>query len=254
MLAFLRGEADVLVCTTIIESGLDMPRVNTILIDRADALGLAQLYQLRGRVGRSRQRAYAYLLVPGDEALTDDAQRRLEAIQELAELGGGFRLANMDLEIRGAGNLLGTRAVRQPRRGRLRDLHGAARGGGRRAARQRRARARSTPRSASPIAARLPEAYVPEVSQRLVLYKRLVERARRRGGRAHPRRAARPLRPAAGRSGEPARGDPPEAARARPRPPGRRLRRRRARAPHAPGLARRPGAPRRPAERSRARA
>ena len=108
MLAFLHGEADVLLCTTIIESGLDVPRANTILIHRADALGLAQLYQLRGRVGRSTQRAYAYLLDPRtEEALTRDAQRRLEAIQDLSELGSGFRLANMDLEIRGAGNLLG---------------------------------------------------------------------------------------------------------------------------------------------------
>ena len=97
-----------LLCTTIIESGLDIPRANTILIHRADALGLAQLYQLRGRVGRSTQRAYAYLLITApDEALSPDARKRLEAIQDLSELGSGFRLANLDLEIRGAGNLLG---------------------------------------------------------------------------------------------------------------------------------------------------
>ncbi|MHC4819898.1 MAG: helicase-related protein, partial [Planctomycetota bacterium] len=108
MLRFMHGEADVLLCTTIIESGLDIQRANTILINRADSFGLAQLYQLRGRVGRGSQRAYAYLLIPGsEEILSDDARRRLEAIQDLTELGSGFRLANMDLEIRGAGNLLG---------------------------------------------------------------------------------------------------------------------------------------------------
>ena len=108
MLAFQRGEADVLLCTTIIESGLDIPRVNTILMNRADALGLAQLYQLRGRVGRGSHRAYAYLLIPtAASLLSGDAQKRLEAIQDLSELGSGYRLANMDLEIRGAGDLLG---------------------------------------------------------------------------------------------------------------------------------------------------
>ncbi|TFG94479.1 MAG: transcription-repair coupling factor, partial [Myxococcales bacterium] len=107
MLRFMHGEADVLLCTTIIESGLDIPRANTILIDRADALGLAQLYQLRGRVGRSKQRAYAYLMTPPEEVLSRESNKSLTAIQELAELGSGFRLANMDLEIRGAGNLMG---------------------------------------------------------------------------------------------------------------------------------------------------
>jgi transcription-repair coupling factor (superfamily II helicase) len=107
MLQFFEGEADVLVCTTIIESGLDIPRANTIIIDDATNYGLAQLYQLRGRVGRSTQRAYAYLLYHPGKRITGDAQQRLEAIQEATELGAGFRIAMRDLEIRGTGNLLG---------------------------------------------------------------------------------------------------------------------------------------------------
>ncbi len=107
MLDFVNRRFDVLLCTAIIESGLDIPNVNTILIDRADRFGLAQLYQLRGRVGRSDRRAYAYLFLPATGQLSSDARQRLEAIQDLAELGAGFRLANEDLEVRGAGNLLG---------------------------------------------------------------------------------------------------------------------------------------------------
>lgn len=109
MLAFAEGEYDVLVCTSIIESGLDIPNANTIIIHRADTFGLAQLYQLRGRVGRSAVRAYAYLLVDKYKTLTEDARRRLDAIQEASELGAGFRIAMHDLEIRGAGELLGAR-------------------------------------------------------------------------------------------------------------------------------------------------
>jgi len=172
MLSFMHGAADVLLCTTIIESGLDIPRANTIIVNRAHALGLAQLYQLRGRVGRSSHRAYAYLLVPPHDALSDDAERRLEAIQDLSELGSGFRLANMDLEIRGAGNLLGAeqsgnlQAVGyetymemleeaiEELRGEIHDEE-------------------IDPEIRLPVAARLPEDYVAEVSQRLVLYKRL---------------------------------------------------------------------------------
>jgi transcription-repair coupling factor (superfamily II helicase) len=172
MLAFAHGQADVLLCTTIVESGLDIPRANTILIDRGDRLGLAQLYQLRGRVGRSSHRAYAYILVPGEAALTHDAQRRLEAIQDLSALGSGFRLANMDLEIRGAGNLLGGEQsgnlaalgyetymdmlaeTVEEMRGNVRE-------------------AQLDPEIRLPVAARLPDRYVEDVSQRLVLYKRL---------------------------------------------------------------------------------
>jgi transcription-repair coupling factor (superfamily II helicase) len=173
MLAFQNGEADVLLCTTIIESGLDIPRVNTILINRADALGLAQLYQLRGRVGRSTQRAYAYLLIPtAAGALSDDAQKRLEAIQDLSELGSGFRLANMDLEIRGAGDLLGAEQSGNLRsvgydtymemlEETIEELRGNI------------TKAEIDPEIRLPVVARLPEAYVSDVSQRLVLYKRL---------------------------------------------------------------------------------
>ena len=107
VLDFADREYDVLVCTTIIESGLDMPTVNTMVVDRADLLGLAQLYQLRGRVGRRGQRAYAYLLHPADRALSEEAYERLKAIGEFTDLGSGFKLAMRDLEIRGAGNLLG---------------------------------------------------------------------------------------------------------------------------------------------------
>jgi transcription-repair coupling factor (superfamily II helicase) len=107
MLKFVRDEADVLVATTIVENGLDIPRANTILINRADRFGLSELYQLRGRVGRSNQRAYAYLLVPPEASLTDLARKRLAALREFSELGAGFRIAALDLELRGAGNLLG---------------------------------------------------------------------------------------------------------------------------------------------------
>ncbi len=172
MLAFLHGEAEVLLCTTIIESGLDIPRANTIVIDRGDHLGLAQLYQLRGRVGRSNQRAYCYILSPGEDALTPDARRRLEAIQDLTELGSGFRLANMDLEIRGAGNLLGAEqsgnlaavgyeTYMDMLLETVRELRGKV------------VETRVDPEIRLPVTARFPEDYVPDVSQRLVLYKRL---------------------------------------------------------------------------------
>jgi transcription-repair coupling factor (superfamily II helicase) len=108
VLDFWQGEYDVLVCTTIIESGIDMPTVNTLVVDRADLLGLGQLHQIRGRVGRSGQRAYAYLFHPRDRALTEEAYERLKTIGEATELGSGFKIAMRDLEIRGAGNLLGT--------------------------------------------------------------------------------------------------------------------------------------------------
>jgi transcription-repair coupling factor (superfamily II helicase) len=172
MLSFMRGEADVLLCTTIVESGLDIPRANSMLINRADALGLAQLYQLRGRVGRSRRRAYAYLMIPPESALTKDATRRLEAIQDLSALGSGFRLANMDLEIRGAGNLLGRQqsgnlgavgyeTYMQLLEEAIDKLRGEVR------------EIPIDPEIRLSVAARLPDDYVANVSQRLVLYKRL---------------------------------------------------------------------------------
>ena len=172
MLRFLEGEFDVLVCTSIIESGLDIPNANTILIHQADRFGLAQLYQLRGRVGRSDRQAYAYLFLPPEGSLTDDARRRIEAIQDLSDLGAGFRLATHDLEIRGAGNLLGPEqsgniaAVGY-------DLYmemleraiAEMKGEGMEEALE--------PEIRLPIPALLPEAYVPDVNQRLVLYKQL---------------------------------------------------------------------------------
>ncbi|MEJ7578293.1 MAG: TRCF domain-containing protein, partial [Pyrinomonadaceae bacterium] len=107
MLDFVAYEHDVLVSTTIIENGIDIPRANTIIINRADNYGLSQLYQLRGRVGRSSRRAYSYLLIPSELTLTPIARRRLAAIREFSDLGAGFRIAALDLELRGAGNLLG---------------------------------------------------------------------------------------------------------------------------------------------------
>jgi transcription-repair coupling factor (superfamily II helicase) len=107
MMAFLRGDADVLVATSIIESGIDIPQANTLIVERSDLFGLAQLYQIRGRVGRSRERAYAYLLYPAHAALTEEAMKRMSALSDYTELGAGFKIAMRDLEIRGAGNLLG---------------------------------------------------------------------------------------------------------------------------------------------------
>jgi transcription-repair coupling factor (superfamily II helicase) len=107
MLAFMNHEYDVLVATSIIENGLDIPLANTMIINRADRHGLSELYQLRGRVGRSNRRAYAYLLIPPDTELTDIARRRLAALKEFSDLGAGFKIAALDLELRGAGNMLG---------------------------------------------------------------------------------------------------------------------------------------------------
>ncbi len=107
MLDFVDGRYDILVATAIVESGLDIPRANTILIDRADMFGLSQLYQLRGRVGRSKERAYCYLIVPPVDALKEEARARIEALERHTELGSGFKIASLDLELRGAGDLLG---------------------------------------------------------------------------------------------------------------------------------------------------
>ena len=107
MLQFMRHEFDILVCTTIIENGLDIPLANTMVVENAERYGLSELYQLRGRVGRSNRRAYAYLLVPPDTELTEIARKRLAALKEFSDLGAGFKIAALDLELRGAGNLLG---------------------------------------------------------------------------------------------------------------------------------------------------
>ena len=184
MIAFADGAADVLVCTTIIESGLDIPNANTIVIDRADTLGLAQLYQLRGRVGRSSRRAYAYLLYRRRERLSDEARKRLQAIFNASELGAGFQIALSDLEIRGAGNILGGEqsghmaAVGFDLYSRL--LAEAVET--RKASLEGRAPIVEAPQAVVdlPVEAHLPDDYVPDEAQKLELYRRLA-RARSAG-------------------------------------------------------------------------
>ncbi len=172
MLAFVEGRADVLVATTIVENGLDIPRANTLVVNRADRYGLAQLYQLRGRVGRSDRRAFAYLLVPPDTLLSEVARKRLAAIREFSDLGAGFRIAALDLELRGAGNLLGgqqsghiqavgldlyVKLLEQA----ILELRGEP--------------SRELPRAALHLGVemRIPPGYVPETHQRLQVYKRV---------------------------------------------------------------------------------
>jgi transcription-repair coupling factor (superfamily II helicase) len=177
MVDFYHRRFDVLVCTTIIESGIDVPSANTILINRADRLGLAQLHQLRGRVGRSHHRAYAYLIVPSRKALTGDAAKRLEAIESLEDLGAGFVLATHDLEIRGAGEFLG-----ESQSGELSEVgltmyldmleHAV------KAMRENREPVLDRPLAASSeielhVPALLPQDYVPDVHLRLALYQRI---------------------------------------------------------------------------------
>ncbi|HUG37948.1 MAG TPA: transcription-repair coupling factor, partial [Candidatus Limnocylindrales bacterium] len=174
MVKFVDGQADVLVSTAIVESGLDIPSANTIIINRADRFGLAQLYQLRGRVGRERMQAHAYLLVPADGRVDETAQKRLRVIEELTELGGGFKLALRDLEIRGSGNLLGaqqhghiaavgfdlyTKLLEEA----VRELSGEP------------ASTTVEPTVTVDAEALLPDDYVSEVNQRLALYKRLAD-------------------------------------------------------------------------------
>ena len=172
MSKFIKGEHNVLLSTSIVESGLDIPAANTIIIDRADRFGLADLYQLRGRVGRSSQRAYAYLLVPGEDALTETAQKRLRVLSELSELGAGFKLALHDLEIRGAGNILGaeqsgnitavgfelyTHMLEQA----VKELKGEE------------VTEETDPALDLKVSAFIPESYVPDTAHRLGIYKRL---------------------------------------------------------------------------------
>jgi transcription-repair coupling factor (superfamily II helicase) len=172
MMDFLENRTQVLVCSAIIESGLDFPNANTIIINRADKFGLAQLYQLRGRVGRSYHRAYAYLLIPGEKIITRDAERRLKALQELDELGGAFKLALHDLEIRGAGNLLGRQQsghitaigfelYTQMMQEAVKELKGET------------VEPEIEPEIRLGIPAYLPEEYIPDTNQRLLFYKRL---------------------------------------------------------------------------------
>jgi transcription-repair coupling factor (superfamily II helicase) len=171
---FVDRELDVLLATSIIESGLDIPSANTIIVNRADHFGLSQLYQIRGRVGRSRERAYAYLLVPARRPVTKDARKRLEVLQRFSELGAGFQIASHDLEIRGAGNLLGkdqsgqieaigfelyTQLLDEA----VRELKGEA------------PRQEIDPDVALPVPAYIPDAYMPDVHQRLYFYKRYAQ-------------------------------------------------------------------------------
>jgi transcription-repair coupling factor (superfamily II helicase) len=179
MIAFADGAADVLVCTTIIESGLDIPNANTIIIDRADTLGLAQLYQLRGRVGRSSRRAYAYLLYRRRERLSDEARKRLQAIFNASELGAGFQIALSDLEIRGAGNILGGEQSGHMAAVGF-DLYSRMLGEAvetQKAKGEGRAPVVEAPQAVVdlPIDAYLPDDYVPDVAQKLELYRRLAK-------------------------------------------------------------------------------
>jgi transcription-repair coupling factor (superfamily II helicase) len=180
MLRFVAGEIDVLVCTSIIESGLDIPNANTLVVERADRFGLAQLYQLRGRVGRGAQRAYAYLFHNRLTRLTPEARERLETMREASELGVGYTIAMRDLEIRGAGDILGTRQSGQIAAVGF-DLYTRLLA---RAVQELRARREGRPpppeslgsiRIDLPIPARLPETYVPDVRLRLQIYRRLAE-------------------------------------------------------------------------------
>jgi transcription-repair coupling factor (superfamily II helicase) len=180
MLQFAHGEIDVLVCTTIIESGLDIPNANTIIINQADKLGLAQLYQLRGRVGRGAARSYAYLLYDRGRALSETAQRRLQAIFEATELGAGFQIAMRDLEIRGAGNLLGAEQSGHMAAVGF-DLYVRLLGEAvERLKAVQRGETPPPPASARPavvldlpLTAYLPESYIPDLNLRLALYQRL---------------------------------------------------------------------------------
>jgi transcription-repair coupling factor (superfamily II helicase) len=172
MLAFMNHEYDVLVATTIIENGLDIPLANTMLINRADRHGLSELYQLRGRVGRSNRRAYAYLLIPPEQQLSEIARRRLAALKEFSDLGAGFKIAALDLELRGAGNMLGgeqsghIEAVgfelyTSMLEAAVKEMKGEA------------GEERPTTQLNLGIALRIDESYVPEENQRLRLYKKV---------------------------------------------------------------------------------
>jgi len=172
MLAFMNHEYDVLVATTIIENGLDIPLANTMLINRADRHGLSELYQLRGRVGRSNRRAYAYLLIPPEQQLSEIARRRLAALKEFSDLGAGFKIAALDLELRGAGNMLGgeqsghIEAVgfelyTSMLEAAVKEMKGEA------------GEDRPATQLNLGIALRIDESYVPEENQRLRLYKKV---------------------------------------------------------------------------------
>jgi transcription-repair coupling factor (superfamily II helicase) len=172
MLAFMNHEQDVLVATTIIENGLDIPLANTIIVNRADRHGLSELYQLRGRVGRSNRRAYAYLLIPAEQELTEIARRRLAALKEFSDLGAGFKIAALDLELRGAGNMLGgeqsghIEAVGfELYTSMLEEAVGKLKGEDR--------QERTTTQLNLGVSLRVDESYIPEENQRLRIYKKI---------------------------------------------------------------------------------
>ncbi len=182
MMRFMRGEANVLVCTTIIESGIDIPNANTMIINRADRFGLAQLYQLRGRVGRSSERAYCYLLIPAPQNLSGDAQQRIAAIQRFTELGSGFQIASYDLDIRGSGDLLGADQSGQIEavgydayiellQQAIEDLREEGLSGGADEAAPRREL--PDPELKVSVEGRIPERWLPDTTLRLRLYKQL---------------------------------------------------------------------------------
>jgi len=176
MSRFVGRQLDLLLATAIIESGLDIPSANTMIVSRADHFGLAQLYQIRGRVGRSRERAYAYLLVPARRPVTRDARLRLEALQRFTELGAGFSIASHDLDIRGAGNLLG-----KDQSGQIEavgfDLYTELLDQAVRELRGEPPRDEVDPDVQLPVPAFIPDGYMPDVHQRLYFYKRLAEAA-----------------------------------------------------------------------------
>jgi len=174
MVDFVDGRLEILVCTTIIESGLDIPRANTMIVNNADRFGLAQLYQLRGRIGRSRERAFCYLVVPSETRMTPEAKQRLAVLQRFTELGAGFQVATHDLEIRGAGELLGDKqsgavaAVGFETYARILEEAVAE-------LRGEPIRAERDPEIAADVPAFLPDDYVPDTGQRLDFYRRLAQ-------------------------------------------------------------------------------
>ena len=197
LLGFMRHEYDVFVSTTIVENGLDIPLANTIIIENAERHGLSELYQLRGRVGRSNRRAYAYLLVPPDTELSEIARKRLAALREFSDLGAGFKIAALDLELRGAGNLLGG------------EQHGhIAAVGFDMYLRMLEETVQELKGEETPLEIhsslnlgldiRIPPEYIADEHQRLRAYKRIADAQRRRAGRDSSRRTGGPLRSAAG--------------------------------------------------------
>ena len=201
MVDFVAHKYDVLLATTIIENGLDIPNANTIIVNRADRYGLSQLYQLRGRVGRSDRRAYAYLLVPPEDSLSPVAKKRLAAIREFSDLGSGFRVAALDLEIRGAGNLLGgeqsghIEAVgfdmyMKLLEDTIKELKGEEIEDDVRATVNLR------------VDLRVDESYIPDVNQRLTVYRRMAAVRNDADLEQDHGRSPGPLRPAAGLGAE----------------------------------------------------